>query len=363
MVLSGGGTGGHVYPALAVASALRRELGEGEELDLLYIGTRGRAEDELVARAGVPFRAVRAGALRVGAPWAMARGLFNLVLGTVQALRILGRVKPQVVFATGGYASVPVAVAAWRRRLPLVVCLPDVRPGWAVRLLARLASKVTATTEASLPHLPAAKTAVTGYPVRDAFFEARKEEGRRRLGLDAERKTLLVSGATQGARSINQAIAGNLPRLLKLCQIIHIAGTADAEWLRQVERRLPEELRTNYHLHAYLHEEMAWAMAAADLVVMRSGASALGELPAVGLPAVLVPYPYAGGHQLWNARHLVEQGAAVLLEDDRLPHLFSTVHPLLVDDARREAMAAAMRRLARPEAARDIARLLIEAAA
>jgi UDP-N-acetylglucosamine--N-acetylmuramyl-(pentapeptide) pyrophosphoryl-undecaprenol N-acetylglucosamine transferase len=130
-----------------------------------------------------------------------------------------------------------------------------------------------------------------------------------------------------------------------------------------VEQRLPEELRAGYHLHAYLHEEMAWAMAAADLVVMRSGASALGELPAVGLPAVLVPYPYAGGHQRWNARHLVEQGAAVLLEDDRLPHLFSIVEPLLTDDAQREAMATAMRRLARPEAARDVARLLIEAAA
>jgi UDP-N-acetylglucosamine--N-acetylmuramyl-(pentapeptide) pyrophosphoryl-undecaprenol N-acetylglucosamine transferase len=363
VVLSGGGTGGHVYPALAVASALRQELGEREELDLLYIGTRGRAEDELVAREGVPFQAVRAGALRVGAPWAMARGIFSLALGTVQALRILGRVRPEIVFATGGYASVPVAVAAWRRRLPLVVYLPDVRPGWAVRLLARLASKVVATTEASLDQLPAAKTVVTGYPVREAFFEARKEEGQQRLGLHPERKTLLVSGASQGAHSINESIAADLPRLLELCQVIHVAGAADEERLRRVERRLPNGSRAGYHLYAYLHEEMPWAMAAADLAVMRSGASCLGELPALGLPAVLVPYPHAGGHQRWNARHLVDQGAAVQLEDEALSNLFSMIRSLLTDDTRREEMAAAMRRLARPEAARNIARVLIEAAA
>jgi UDP-N-acetylglucosamine--N-acetylmuramyl-(pentapeptide) pyrophosphoryl-undecaprenol N-acetylglucosamine transferase len=363
VVLSGGGTGGHVYPALAVASALRRELGEGEELDLLYVGTRGRAEDELVARAGIPFEAVRAGALRGRSPWAMARSLFNLVTGSVHAFRILGRVKPQVVFATGGYASVPVGVATWHRRLPLVVYLPDVRPGWAVRLLARLARRVVATSEVSLPHLPAEKTTVTGYPVRHAFFDARKEEGRRRLGLDPERKTLLVSGATLGAHSISQAIADNLPGLLELCQVIHIAGAADVEWLRQVEGRLPNELRARYHLYSYLYEEMPWAMASADLAVMRSGASCLGELPAVGLPAILVPYPHAGRHQQWNARYLVERGAAVELDDQHLPYLFSTVESLLADDGRREAMAAAMRRLARPEAARDVARVLIEAAA
>jgi UDP-N-acetylglucosamine--N-acetylmuramyl-(pentapeptide) pyrophosphoryl-undecaprenol N-acetylglucosamine transferase len=363
VVLSGGGTGGHVYPALAVASALRRELGEDEELGLLYVGTRGRAEDELVAREGIPFEAVRAGALRGRSPWAMARSLFNLVTGTVQAFRILGRVKPQVVFATGGYASVPVGVATWRRRLPLVVYLPDVRPGWAVKLLARLARRVVATTDASLPYLPAPKTTVTGYPVRHAFFDAGKEEARRRLGLDPDRKTLLVSGATLGAHTINQAIAGNLPRLLELCQIIHIAGATDAEWLRQVEGRLPDESRARYHLYSYLYEEMPSAMAAADLAVMRSGASCLGELPAVGLPAVLVPYPHAGQHQRWNAHYLVEQGAAIELQDQHLPLLFSTVQALLANDMRREAMAAAMRRLARPEAAREVARVLIEAAA
>ncbi len=199
--------------------------------------------------------------------------------------------------------------------------------------------------------------------MRDAFFEARKEEGRRRLGLDPGRKTLLVSGATQGARSINQTIAGDLPRLLSLGQIIHVAGAADVERLRQAERRVPEGLRAGYHLHAYLHEEMPWAMAAADLAVMRSGASSLGELPALGLPAVLVPYPHAGAHQRWNAQFLVERGAAVRLEDEELPHLFSMTESLLADDARRESMATAMRQLARPEAARDIARLLIEAAA
>lgn len=363
VMLTGGGTGGHVYPALAVAAALREMSTAERPVDLLFVGPNTRGEESLVRREGLDFQAIRAGALRVGSPWGLAKGLFNLVLGGLQAARAIGRFRPDVVFATGGYASVPAALAARIRRRPLVVYLPDLVPGWAVRLMARLARRVAVTAEPALAHVPSDKATVTGYPVRRAFLEADRAEGRRRLGLDTELPALFVSGGSQGGRSINRAVAGQLPRLLEICQVVHVSGRADHAWLVEVRGRLPEARRSAYHLHDYLHEEMPWAMAAADLAVMRAGASTLGELTVAGLPAILVPYPYAGGHQRANARYLADLGGAVVLEDGQLSRLFERVRELIDDRPRLESMAAALRDAARPQAATEIARLVLEAAA
>ena len=360
MILSGGGTGGHIYPALAVAQALRQE-GESPP-ELLYVGVRGRLDEVIVGRAGLPFQAVRAGPLRVGSPLRALRGLVDLIVGTVQAWRLVGRFRPDVVFATGGYASVPVGIAArWRRR-PLLVYLPDVRPGWAVRLLSRLATQVATTIERALGELPAGRAVAVGYPVREAFWSADRGEARRRLGLPSEEaKVLLVSGASQGAHQLNVAVAEQLDRLLDLCHLLHLTGRADEAELRARREALPEARRGRYHVFGYL-EEMALAMAAADLAVLRAGASVLGELPAAGLPAVLVPGRYQGWDQSPNARYLEERGAAVVLENDRLERLTDVVRPLLSDDARRRAMGEAARRLAQPEAARRLAQMLRGAA-
>jgi UDP-N-acetylglucosamine--N-acetylmuramyl-(pentapeptide) pyrophosphoryl-undecaprenol N-acetylglucosamine transferase len=363
VMLTGGGTGGHVYPALAVAAALREMSTAERPVELLFVGPKTRGEEALVRREGLDFHAVRAGALRVGSPWGLAKGLSNLVAGTLQAARAIGRFRPDVVFATGGYASVPAALASRLRRRPLVVYLPDLVPGWAVRLMARLARRVAVTAEPAVAHVPSSKATVTGYPVRRGFLEADRTEGRRRLGLDPQLLTLFISGGSQGGRSINQAVAGQLPRLLDVCQVMHVSGRADHAWLVEVRERLPEAQRSAYHLHDYLHEEMPWAMAAADLAVMRAGASTLGELTVAGLPAILVPYPYAGGHQRANARYLADLGGAVILEDEQLPHLFERVRELLDDRPRLESMADALRGAARPQAAKEIARLVLEAAA
>jgi UDP-N-acetylglucosamine--N-acetylmuramyl-(pentapeptide) pyrophosphoryl-undecaprenol N-acetylglucosamine transferase len=362
VILSGGGTGGHIYPALAVAQALRREAGAESPLELLYVGVRGRLDDSIVGRAGLPFAAVRAGPLRVGSPLAVLRGLANLAVGTAQAWRLLGRFRPDAVFATGGYASVPVGIAARGRRLPLLVYLPDVRPGWAVRLLSRLATRIATTTERSLDELPGGKAVAVGYPVREAFWSADREEARRRLGLPMEAKVLLVSGASQGAHSLNVAVADQLDELLELGHLLHLTGRADEAELCARRDALPETKRERYHVFGYL-EDIADAMAAADLAVLRAGASVLGELPAARLPAVLVPGVYEGWDQSPNARYLEEQGAAVVLENGRLGRLTGVVRELLSDDARRGAMSEAVRQLAEPEAARRIAQILREASA
>jgi UDP-N-acetylglucosamine--N-acetylmuramyl-(pentapeptide) pyrophosphoryl-undecaprenol N-acetylglucosamine transferase len=360
VVLSGGGTGGHIYPGLAVAEALRQA---DPAVELLYVGARGRMDERIVPAAGVPFEAVAAAPLRTGSPLSALRNVATLIAGTAQAWRILGRFQPDVVFATGGYASVPVGVAARIRRRPLLVYLPDISAGWAVRLLARLATRVATTAGRAAEGLPAARAEAVGYPVRAAFWTVDRTAARRKLGLPENGPVLLVTGASQGAHNLNVALANQLDGLLDACHVLHLTGAANEREMAERRDALPEGKRERYHVFGYL-EEMAGAMSAADLAVMRAGASTLGELPAAGLPAILVPGVYEGGHnQRPNARYLEEQGAAVVLENEELARLTDVVRDLLTDEARRRLMAAAARRLAWPDAAQRIATMLQEIAA
>lgn len=362
LALCGGGTGGHVYPALTIAAALERELPPGERLEPLYLGWPEGTEAELVERAGIPLRAVSSGPIRGRNPWELTRNATRMAKGVAQARKALSEFRADVVLSTGSYTSVPIALAARSRGTPIAIYLPDVYPGWAVRAIANLARRIAVTAPETLCKLPMSKSVLTGYPVREEFSQVNRAAGRQRLGLDPEEKVLFVAGASQGAHSINQAIAANLRSLLELCEVVHVSGRADEEWLAGLAKELPSDLRSRYHLFGYLHKEFPWAMAAADLALCRAGASVLGELPALGLPAILVPYPHAGAHQRLNARHLADNGAAVILEDSDLSSMLPLVGGLLHDTARLDAMSQASRRLARPEAARDIARLIVELA-
>lgn len=360
MVLSGGGTGGHIYPGLSVVEALRQA---DPSVELLYIGARGRLDERIVPAAGIPFESVSAAPLRTGSPVSALRNIATLLLGTAQAWRALGRFRPDVVFATGGYASVPVGLAAWLRRRPLLVYLPDVSAGWAVRLLSRLATRIATTADRALAGLPSKKAEAVGYPVRAAFWSAERSAARRKLGLPENERVLLVTGASQGAHSLNVGVAQQLDALLDICHVVHLTGRADERELLARRDALPDAKRDRYHVFGYL-DEMADAMAAADLAVMRAGASTLGELPAASLPAILVPGVYEGGHnQRPNARYLEERGAAAVLENDQLGRLADVVRDLLTDDSRRRSMADATKRLARPDAAQRLATMLQEIAA
>lgn len=362
VVFAGGGTGGHVYPGLAVARALQGECAtRAVPLDVLYVGVRGRVDEQIVPRAGLQFRAISAGQLRVSSPWTFARNLVRLAWGVAQSLRILRNFRPDAVFATGGYASVPVGVAARLLRRPLVVYLPDVAPGWAVRVLARLATRMTTTSERALEHLPG-KTEVVGYPVREEFWTLDRTAARERMGLPLQASVLLVTGASLGARRINEAIAAGLPQLLEHGDVVHVTGAADQGRADSQRASLPPEAQRRYHIHGFL-EDMPAAMHAADLVVSRSGASTLGELPAAGLGAVLVPGEYEGWSQAPNAEYLAAHGAAVVLKNAELDRLADVTLDLLNDGARLARMGAAAKSLARPQAARDLARILLEEAA
>ena len=363
LVATGGGTGGHVYPALSVIAALRQRLAERGlgDLDVLYVGSHGGLEEGIVKRAGLSFRTTPSGAVVGRSPLRVAANLGRTVVGVVASWRILRQYRPRVVLATGGYVTVPVVLAARLARVPSLIYLPDVVPGLAVRYMSRVADRVAVTFEETKRHLPAGKVVVTGYPVRPELFSVEPAAARRALGLSEDLPVVVALGGSRGSRSINEAVRAAWMELLPVCQIVHVAGLQDEPWLQRETRSLSPELAVRYHLYAYLHEELPQVLGAADVVVSRAGASVMGEYPAVGLASVLVPYPHAGAHQRLNATRLVERGAAIVLDDEALPSgaLGSAVRGLLADRERLAAMRKAARSLARPHAARDIADLLI----
>jgi UDP-N-acetylglucosamine--N-acetylmuramyl-(pentapeptide) pyrophosphoryl-undecaprenol N-acetylglucosamine transferase len=366
-MISGGGTGGHVYPALAVVDWLTTDshhLPEGSA-DILWVGQRGGVEEGLVTSHGLPYASITAAAVRGKAPWQLAKSLSALFRGWRQAQGLMRTFKPDVLFVTGGYVCWPVTLAARQASVPVLIYLPDMVPGMAIKSLSRFAARVAVTTSRSQQFFRPEQVVVTGYPVRQQLFTGDRAGARQRLGLPHESAggedgpVLLVFGGSQGAHSINAAIMAGLSALLERSWVVHISGRRDFDWVSSLRDSLPESLRSRYQVHAYLDEEMADALLAADLVVCRAGASTLGELPAVGVPSVLVPYPYAGAHQWHNADYLVEAGAAVALPDEDLTEqLAPTVLELLGDSARRSAMGGAARALAHPDAAANIVREL-----
>jgi UDP-N-acetylglucosamine--N-acetylmuramyl-(pentapeptide) pyrophosphoryl-undecaprenol N-acetylglucosamine transferase len=223
-----------------------------------------------------------------------------------------------------------------------------------------MSDHVALTVEESQAFLPA-KTPrmVTGYPLRQDLAGWTRESARRDLHLETGLPVFLVMGGSRGARSINQALLASLPQLLANAQVLHISGQPAWVEVERARAALPGDLAHRYHPYPYLHAEMGAALAAADLVLSRAGASSLGEYPAFGLPAVLVPYPYAWRYQKVNADYLVRRGAAVLVNDaDLMAQLVSIVQALLGDLARRRAMTQAMHTLARPGAAHAIGQIL-----
>jgi UDP-N-acetylglucosamine--N-acetylmuramyl-(pentapeptide) pyrophosphoryl-undecaprenol N-acetylglucosamine transferase len=316
------------------------------------LGSAGGIEADLVQRSGVPFTAIPAGGLRGLAPWAVVWNLGRLVAGYVRAEGLIDEFRPDVVFATGGYVCVPVVLAGRRRGVPSLLYLPDIEPGMAIRFLARIVDRIAVSFEASRTYLPAHKVVVTGYPVRPELLQADKTAARARLGLSPDVPVLLVFGGSHGARRINQAAAEVMADLASLAQVIHVTGTLDAAWIQSRQAGTQR-----YRVYPYLHAEMADALASADLAVARAGAATLGEFPAVGLPGILVPYPYSGQHQWPNARYLADRGAAVIVPDAELTgaRLLTEVRALLTDPGRLAAMSAAARRLAVPDAAVKIA--------
>jgi len=358
LLICAGGTGGGVYPALAVHHAL---AGKRKNVETLWVGGEGGMEEELVNRAGIPFRSIPAAGVHGVGLRALPVNLTKLARGVSKSREILREFKPDVLFFTGGYVAAPMAFVG--RKIPTVLYVPDIEPGLALKFLSYFSDVVTVTADDSKRFFSRSnRIVVTGYPLRADLSAWSREKAFSHFGLSSDKPVLLVTGGSKGARSINMAVMNCLNELLEITQVIHITGSLDWPMIEKKANELSAEKKSNYHAMPYLHE-MGAALSAADVVLSRAGASSLGEYPFFGLPAVLVPYPYAWRYQKVNADYLVRQNAAVILQDELLEDkLLSVLKDLLNNKESLKSMSAAMKKISQPHAAEAIASQLLELA-
>jgi UDP-N-acetylglucosamine--N-acetylmuramyl-(pentapeptide) pyrophosphoryl-undecaprenol N-acetylglucosamine transferase len=360
LVISGGGTGGHIYPALAVADAVR-ELQPGVEL--AYVGGVRGFERRLVAEAGtMPYHQLTVRSLRsAGRSAHTVLDPLRLAAATPQAWQLLRRLDPDAIFSTGGYLAVPLVAAARSRGIPSIVWEGNVVPGRATRAIGRWATRMAVAFPPTAAAF-GARAFVSGTPIR-SFAGVTRDDARAAMGLGPDDRLLLVFGGSQAVARITAALEDALPAVVQDWVVVHLAGEAGMAAAEAARGRLPVGDRDRYRPVAFMTGQMAETLVAADLVLGRAGSSTCAEVAAVGVASILVPYPYAHGHQAANAAWLADQGAAVAVPDAELTgeRLRAEVAALR-DDARRATIAAAARGLGRPDAARDVASALLELA-
>jgi UDP-N-acetylglucosamine--N-acetylmuramyl-(pentapeptide) pyrophosphoryl-undecaprenol N-acetylglucosamine transferase len=366
LLVSGGGTSGHIYPALAITEAVEKAC-PGTEV--LFAGTREGLEGTLVPKAGLRFEAIPAQGIVGKGPLGVPAAIATAFRGVWAAAGLVRRFRPDVVLGTGGYVSGPVGLAALLGRVPLVIQEQNVFPGLTNRWVSRWAVAVAVPHAGARRYFPhRARLVVTGNPVRASVAEMTPAEGRRILGLPGTGEVIYIVGGSRGARVLNQAAVAALPGWLARPGVAVIFSTGERyyEETRQalVAAGIVPTDGGKITLVPYLHRVDA-ALAAADLIIARAGGSTLAEVAARGVPAVLVPSPNVTyNHQDHNARVFEEAGAAVVISEAALSGevLERAVLDILADPDRRDQMSRASRDLGRPEAASEIARLVIEAA-
>lgn len=366
VMISGGGTGGHIYPALSIAEQLKCEYPGAE---ILYVGAADGMEHRLAAEAGYDFLPISVAGLSSKNPLKVLVVLLKNALGVAEAKRAIRRFKPDLAVGTGGYACGPLLLAAEELGIPTLLHEQNAVMGKTNRILSGKVSKLCLTFPIKeLPEHAAERAVLTGLPVRKAILQAERQVGRQALGLDMNRPVLLLTGGSQGARHLNQALAALWRELLaKNVQIVHICGeklfseTAQMAQEHGLYCQRPKEgeiprAKEGFLLLPYL-SHMEYAMSACDVVVARAGASFLAELSAIGRAAVLVPYPYAAGnHQAYNAAAFAEAGAALVIDDAALSAatLRDALQKALFDIQLNQSMAQASAALGHRDAAAKI---------
>jgi len=324
------------------------------------VGRRDGVAERLVVAAGLRLETLDVSGVDIGSPAGIARATSQLTRATIAARRLVRGFRPDVVVGLGGYVSVPVVAAALTQRIPVVLLEQNAFPGRATKLLARRARVVAASFAETARHLPSARVVHTGNPIR---AEVRAIEPR---PLGDRLRSILVTGGSQGARRVNRAITGCVAGLLRTdpeLRIVHQCGILDYDVVAKAAAALPRALAPRYTVAAFF-DDMAVRMAESDLVVMRAGGSSIAECSVLGRPMIVVPYPYAGGHQRHNATPYVDAGAAMLIEDAECTaeRLAAVITALVADPRRWRRMAAASTALGLPDATDSVVRLIVEAA-
>ena len=306
IVLTGGGTAGHVSPNIALLPYLR-DAG----YEITYIGSKKGIEKNLIADYGLPYVGISTGKLRRYFDLKNFTDPFRVINGFREARSFLKKYRPDVVFSKGGFVSVPVVRAAGSLKIPCIIHESDMTPGLANKLCFGAAKKICCNFPETLEMLPAGKAVLTGTPIRAELFTGEREKGLELCGFSGEKPVMMVMGGSQGAVSVNKAVRGNLTELLKTFQIVHLCGKGHFdESLANVE---------GYRQFEYVKEDLKHLFAAADLLVSRAGANAICEILALGKPSLLIPLPTKGsrGDQILNANSFAEQGFSEVLEDEK----------------------------------------------
>lgn len=365
IVLTGGGSGGHLMPLVAVTHKIKEKL--GKDAEFLYIGSGAKMEKEIIGAEGIPMKSVMAGKMRRYFSLQNILDAFKLPIGILQSLWMLLVYMPDVVFSKGGYVAVPVVLAAWIYRIPVMIHESDSIPGVANKFLGGYAARIAVAYPSAREYFPEDRTAVVGNPIRESLSQGDAAMLRRELGFTDVRKTILVLGGSQGAQSINYAIMRALPDLLKRYQVIHQTGEVGYAEVVSAAANLGIKVgksREGYYAAAFLQENLlADAYAGSDLVISRAGANSIAEIAANGKPSILVPLDNAANdHQRINAYKLAEIQAAVVLEQGNLgPHiLMEKIHNILDQPNLQKTLSEQIRTFHHPLAADILANGVIE---
>ncbi|MBI1858751.1 MAG: undecaprenyldiphospho-muramoylpentapeptide beta-N-acetylglucosaminyltransferase [Candidatus Melainabacteria bacterium] len=359
VVLCGGGTGGHIFPSIAIGEILKKK-----GCDLYYIGVNGKPEEDLADEHGIDFYGYEFS----GFPRKFKKELFswpfNLLKAVSKAKLYLKHFKPDIIFGTGGYSAAPVIIAAQRLGIPFIIHNLDVRIGLANQFCSNGAKLITLGFESSHEYPKNITTKVTGNPVRERFIKTDKLNKKKickEFGLSPDKKTIFVVGGSQGANAINEAILEIIKDLVLTydIQVIHQTGEPKHEALI---KRIPAKVeQTNNYVARPFYENPEECFFISDLVIARSGAMTTTEISLMGNPAIFIPYPFAGNHQEANAMHLVDSGGAILIrqKDLRPKLLLNTITELITDEKKLDKMATITKSFAKPNAAYEIADLIL----
>ncbi len=361
VLIAGGGTGGHIYPGLAIARSLEENF---SDLELLFVGTKQGLEADIIPKEGYELKTISVEGLPRKVSIKLFKSLFKSTKALIESKRIIKEFKADIVIGTGGYVCGPVVLAAALDNIPTLIHEQNAYPGITNKLLSRFVDRVALSNiDAKKYFSNPAKITLTGNPIRPEILEKSREEGFKELNLRADKKIILVFGGSRGAKSINQAVVNLYGRIEQLdCQLLHITGKRDFAAIKEQAKKkgIKDLEKGKIIIKPYLYN-MSAALAVSSIVISRAGATGLAEITACGIPAILIPYPYAAeDHQLHNARSLERKGAAKVILDNEITAdlLYQNIKSILSNKSELTKMSAASRSLGRPEAIKNILKII-----
>jgi UDP-N-acetylglucosamine--N-acetylmuramyl-(pentapeptide) pyrophosphoryl-undecaprenol N-acetylglucosamine transferase len=363
VIMSGGGTGGHIYPAITIIRAIQQQV---PSCEVLFIGTEQGLEADIIPKEGFDFQTIDVRGFERRLSVTNLQTIIKTLGSVWQSRRLINQFKPDVVIGTGGYVCGPVLLAASMMGVPTMIQEQNVIPGITNKILSRFVKKIAVGYEEAIKNFSnQGNIFVSGNPIRPEVLSATREEGIAALGLDSAKRTILISGGSRGARSINQAMIDVYRQFAgrKDIQLLHVTGQSEYNGIVEKLKQccIDTTKAGNIIIKPYLYN-MPQALAVADIAIFRAGAVGLAELTARGIPSIIIPYPYAAeNHQEFNARVMEQQGAAVVIRDAELngSRLIATIHELISSPQKLDDMGIASKRLGCPQAAESIAKMAL----